>query len=88
MPDLGEAAALEELTQSRALLAAGLGRKVELLAWPYNSVRAATRELAKKAGYRAALAGVVHGSKDPYSLYRIPVTADTEPVALVESLLH
>lgn len=86
MPDLGEAAALEELEQSRALLSAGLGRKVELLAWPYNSVRAATRELAKKAGYRAAVAGVVHGSNDVYALYRIPITAETDPVALVESL--
>jgi peptidoglycan/xylan/chitin deacetylase (PgdA/CDA1 family) len=88
LPELSEAAALEELSRSRALLSEGLGRPCELLAWPYNSVRAATKRLAQQAGYRAAVAGVVHGSADRFALYRIPVMANTAPVQLAESLLR
>ena len=86
LPDLTDAAALDELVRARAVIGAALGAPPELMAWPFNSVRARTRELAKQAGYRAAAAGVVHGGSDRYSLYRIPVKASTDPVALVESL--
>ena len=86
LPDLSDAAALDELVRSRALIGAALGTPPELMAWPFNSVRARTRELAQQAGYRAAAAGVVHGGSDRYALYRIPIKASTDPVELVESL--
>lgn len=86
LPELPDDAALSELTQARSLIGAALGAPVDLMAWPFNSLRARHRALAKQAGYRAAVAGVVHGGSDRYSLYRIPIKASTDPVELVESL--
>ena len=86
LPDLSDDAALDELVRARVLIGAALGSPPDLLAWPFNSVRARTRELAKQAGYRAAAAGVVHGGSDRYSLYRMPIKASTDPVQLVESI--
>jgi peptidoglycan/xylan/chitin deacetylase (PgdA/CDA1 family) len=73
LPDLPREKAREELVESKRALESRLGHPVELLAYPYNSLRRATVSLAKEAGYRIAVAGPAHGSADPLRLYRIPV---------------
>jgi hypothetical protein len=39
-------------------------------------------------GYRAAVAGVVHGGADRYSLYRFSVTRETTLTDFQRALLH
>jgi peptidoglycan/xylan/chitin deacetylase (PgdA/CDA1 family) len=73
LPDLPEDRAREELAGSRQELERQLGHPVDLLAYPYNSLRRRTVALAGDAGYRIAAAGPAHGSSDPLRLYRVPV---------------
>lgn len=73
LPELPEDRAREELVGSRQELERRLGHPVDLLAWPYNSLRASTVRLAAGAGYRIGAAGPAHGSSDPLRLYRVPV---------------
>lgn len=73
LPDLPEERALRELAESRRELEGRLGHPVELLAYPYNSLRRGTVSLAARAGYRIAVAGPAHGTSDPLRLYRIPI---------------
>ena len=73
LPDLPEDRAREELAGSRRELERQLGHPVELLAYPYNSLRRTTVALARDAGYRIAAAGAVHGSSDALRLYRVPI---------------
>jgi peptidoglycan/xylan/chitin deacetylase (PgdA/CDA1 family) len=73
LPDLPEDRAREELVGSREELERRLGHRVDLLAYPYNSLRAATVRLAESAGYRIAAAGPAHGGSDPLRLYRVPI---------------
>ncbi len=63
-----------------------LGIPIDLFAYPFNSLRRPHRALVREAGYRAAVAGVDHGSKDRFSLYRAPVVRSTPPEALVSTL--
>jgi peptidoglycan/xylan/chitin deacetylase (PgdA/CDA1 family) len=74
LPDLPEERAREELAASRRELERQLGHPVDLLAWPYNSLRASTVRLAEGVGYRIGVAGPAHGSSDPLRLYRVPVS--------------
>ena len=67
----------EELVESKRVLERELHQPIEVLAYPYNSLRARTAHLVEEAGYRAALAGVVHGSDQRFSLYRFSVTGAT-----------
>jgi peptidoglycan/xylan/chitin deacetylase (PgdA/CDA1 family) len=73
LPDLPDDRAREELAVSRRELERQLGHPVDLLAYPYNSLRRKTVALASEAGYRIAAAGPVHGSSDPLRLYRVPI---------------
>jgi peptidoglycan/xylan/chitin deacetylase (PgdA/CDA1 family) len=73
LPDLPEDRAREELVRSREELERRLGHPVDLLAYPYNSLRTRTVRLAQGAGYRIAAAGPAHGTSDPLRLYRVPV---------------
>ena len=73
LPDLPRGQALAELVESKRELEGRLGHPVELLAYPYNSLRRVTVSLAKEAGYRIAVAGPAHGTADRLRLYRIPV---------------
>jgi peptidoglycan/xylan/chitin deacetylase (PgdA/CDA1 family) len=49
--------ALDELTRSRASLSELLERDVDVFAYPFSNQSAAVRELARRAGYRAAVRG-------------------------------
>jgi peptidoglycan/xylan/chitin deacetylase (PgdA/CDA1 family) len=73
LPDLPEDRAREELAGSRRELERQLGHPVDLLAYPYNSLRRNTVALARDAGYRIAAAGPAHGSSDALRLYRVPI---------------
>lgn len=73
LPDVPEHRAREELAGSRRELERQLGHPVDLLAYPYNSLRRKTVALARDAGYRIAVAGPAHGSSDALRLYRVPV---------------
>src|SRR5207249_1740241 len=77
LADLPDDRVRDELVQSRRVLEQELGRTIEVLAYPYNSMRARTAELAREAGYRAALAGMAHGNDKLFSLYRFSVTGTT-----------
>lgn len=73
LPDLPDDRAREELAGSRRELERQLGHPVDLLAYPYNSLRRETVSLAAGAGYRIAVAGPAHGGSDALRLYRVPV---------------
>lgn len=77
LADLPDEKVREELVSSKAELEKQLGHPVDLLAYPYNSVRARVRELAREAGYRIAVSGVAHGGSDPLDLLRISIRRDT-----------
>ncbi|HXN55105.1 MAG TPA: polysaccharide deacetylase family protein [Myxococcales bacterium] len=83
---LSEESAREQIGGARSLLAQLLGIPIDLFAYPYNSVRRPHRALVREAGYRAAVAGVDHGSSDRFSLYRAPVARSTTPEELVATL--
>ena len=67
----------DELVQSRRTLEAQLHAQVDLLAYPYNSVRRRVRAAAEAAGYRIAVSGVVHGGSDRLDLLRTSVSGLT-----------
>jgi peptidoglycan/xylan/chitin deacetylase (PgdA/CDA1 family) len=79
LADLPDSDVLRELVESRRELERQLGHPVDLLAYPYNSVRARVREAAEKAGYRIAVSGVAHGGRDPLDLLRTTITRATTP---------
>lgn len=77
LPDVDRERVAAELRDSRAELQSRLGRPVEALAYPYNSVRWRIRRAAASAGYRIAVAGADHGSGELLSLRRSTVTRGT-----------
>lgn len=83
---LPEESAREQIALARVQLSRLLGVPVDLFAYPYNSLRRPHRALVREAGYRAAVAGVDHGSADRFSLYRAPVGRSTTPESLVATL--
>ncbi len=65
-----------QLSRSRQVLEAKLGRPADMLAWPYGIVDADLESAAKRAGYAFAFAyagGPMKPSDDPLALPRIPV---------------
>ena len=79
LPDLADAQVRAELVESKRALEAQLHAPVDLLAYPYNSVRRRVRDLAAEAGYKIAVSGVAHGGSDPLDLLRTSVTGLTTP---------
>ena len=74
LPDLDEAAARRELTESRLLLEQALGSVVDLLAYPFGGYNSQIQALAHEAGYRAALAaerGLLRPDTNPFAIPRI-----------------
>jgi peptidoglycan/xylan/chitin deacetylase (PgdA/CDA1 family) len=88
LPELTDEAAEEELKLSKARLEKELGQPVEVLAYPYNSLRSHTASLAAAAGYRVAVAGTAHGSSDLLRLRRNPVDGFTSLAALQQMSAH
>jgi peptidoglycan/xylan/chitin deacetylase (PgdA/CDA1 family) len=77
LADLDDAGLRRELAESKRELEAQLGRPVDLLAYPFNSVRARVRTAAEEAGYRIGVSGTVHGGGDLIDLRRVTVRQDT-----------
>jgi peptidoglycan/xylan/chitin deacetylase (PgdA/CDA1 family) len=77
LADLAGDRVREQLVESRRTLEHEIQRPIEVLAYPFNSMRASTARQARDAGYRAALAGIVHGDEGVFSLYRFTVTGQT-----------
>lgn len=77
LSDLDDARVREELTRSRAELEQRLGRPVDLVAYPYNSVRRRIVRIARESGYDVGVAGLVHGGRDLLNLLRLPVNGMT-----------
>jgi len=72
--------AARELTDSRKILESVLDRPVTTLCYPYAKQNQAVRDLAREAGYTAAVIG--RGGKnrvwtDPYALRRIKIDTST-----------
>lgn len=67
----------EELVESRHTLEREIQQPVQVVAYPFNSMRVSTARQARAAGYRAALAGAAHGNESVFSLYRFTVTGLT-----------
>jgi peptidoglycan/xylan/chitin deacetylase (PgdA/CDA1 family) len=86
LADLGREQVLGELRRSKESLDAALGSPVEVLAYPYNSVRRWIVPLAREAGYRAAVAGGAHGNADRFMLYRMGVYRGTTAEQIVAQL--
>jgi len=77
--------ALEELRRSREMLADVIGEAVSVFAYPFSNQSHAVRELAREAGYRAAVRGKGRMNwrrTDPYGLRRIKVEPGMTPIAL------
>ena len=73
-PGKDAAAARAELTDSKATLEARLGRRVDSLAWPVGWYTEELVQLAKDAGYRAALTaedGANAPGDDPFHIKRV-----------------
>jgi peptidoglycan/xylan/chitin deacetylase (PgdA/CDA1 family) len=70
---------LEELTRSREVLRERLKVPCDFFAYPAGSLAGDTKDLAKQAGYRGALAVEAHGG-GPYGLTRISVWRASVPV--------
>jgi peptidoglycan/xylan/chitin deacetylase (PgdA/CDA1 family) len=87
LADLPEERVREELVESKRELEKQLGHPVDLLAYPYNSVRARVRDAARDAGYRIAVSGAAHGGSDPLDLLRTTITRDTT-MEQFERILH
>jgi peptidoglycan/xylan/chitin deacetylase (PgdA/CDA1 family) len=77
LADLPDDQVRRELTASKAELEAQLHAPIALLAYPYNSVRKRIERAAREAGYRGAVAGMVHGGNDPLRLYRTTIRRTT-----------
>jgi peptidoglycan/xylan/chitin deacetylase (PgdA/CDA1 family) len=77
LADLPEDKLRDELVQSRRMLEEHLHKPVDLLAYPYNSVRRNVRAAAEAAGYKIAVSGVAHGGSDTLDLLRISITGLT-----------
>lgn len=61
-----------ELVESRRLLEEIVGRKVDLMAWPYGECNPELERLCADSGYRAAWS-VWKGTNSTYSRWRIPL---------------
>ena len=79
LPDLSPDRLREELVKSRLALEAQLNAPIDLLAYPYNSVRRHVIAAASQAGYRIAVSGVAHGGSDRLDLLRTSITGLTTP---------
>jgi len=88
LSDLPDDRVRDELGVSKRDLEDQLHRPIEVLAYPYNAVRPRLEKAAAEAGYRAAVAGVVHGGADRYSLYRFSVTRETTLTAFQRAVLR
>lgn len=78
--DLSPEDALSELTVSKTRLEALTGQPVTILAYPYNKQNSVVRDLARQAGYRAALLGrgrINASWTSPWALRRIRVDLQT-----------
>jgi hypothetical protein len=72
-----------ELVESKAMLERELGKRVELLAYPYGDAGGgATAALAQQTGYRAAFlfggGPFTQPARDPFHLPRIAVGPETD----------
>jgi len=67
---LGKADLRAEIEQSRAVLQAYLGQRVEFFAYPYNDQMHWVRRAVERAGYRGAVVGA-RGNSDPFTLQRL-----------------
>src|SRR2546426_811576 len=61
-----------ELVESRHLLEEIIGKKVDLMAWPFGECDAGLEELSAECGYRAAWS-VWKGSNSLHSRWRVPL---------------
>ena len=71
--------ALEELSRSHVELGELLGRRVDVVAYPFSNQNAVVRDLARHAGYRCAVRGKGRMNwrrTDPFGLRRIKVEHD------------
>ena len=74
--------ALEQLTSSRAALAGLLGTPVTVLCYPFGKQNASVRDLAREAGYQAAVIArprLNTTRTDPFRLTRLWIDQHTSP---------
>jgi len=77
LSELADESVRAQLVESKRVLEAQLHAPVDLLAYPYNSVRRRVRDAAEAAGYRIAVSGVAHGGSDALELLRVSVSGLT-----------
>lgn len=61
-----------EMVESRRLIEGVIGKRVDLMAWPYGECDAALERLCAESGYRAAWS-VWKGTNSVYSRWRVPL---------------
>ena len=88
LADLSDAQVRAQLVESKRALEEQLHAPVDLLAYPYNSVRRRVRDAAEAAGYRIAVSGVAHGGSDALDLLRTSVSGLTTPEQFESIVSH
>jgi peptidoglycan/xylan/chitin deacetylase (PgdA/CDA1 family) len=76
LPGLDATTALQELTESRGVLESLTGKPADVLAYPFGAWNRSTRQLAIKAGYKAACTcrtGLNRANTDRHSLRRVEI---------------
>jgi peptidoglycan/xylan/chitin deacetylase (PgdA/CDA1 family) len=71
-PAMSDDEARFELVESRRILEAATGRKVDLLAWSYGDCNSRLERLSEESGFRAAWS-VWNGWNTPHSRWRVPL---------------
>lgn len=85
MAKISTTAALDELKRSREMIGEVLDREVSVFAYPFSNQSSEVRQLARQAGYRAAVRGkgrMNWRSTDPLGLRRIKVEPNMAPTDL------
>jgi peptidoglycan/xylan/chitin deacetylase (PgdA/CDA1 family) len=71
-PQMSEAEARFELTESKQILENAVNRTVDLLAWSYGDCNDELERISAECGYRAAWS-VWNGNNTPHSRWRVPL---------------
>ena len=86
IPETSEARLPEELAESKRVIEARIGRRVDFLSYPIGGYTPAAQAVAREAGYRAACTtnrGTSFAMTDRYALRRVKMTErDRHPLLL------
>lgn len=78
-----------QMEECKRVLEQGLKKPVNVFAYPYGSYNDQVAEIAKQAGFRAAVTtelGLAHSQDNPYKLHRVRVTGHYSNAKFIKEL--